>query len=125
MSTLLHVGLANLLCASALAVAAALVGRYARRPALTHSLWLLVLLKLVTPPFFTLPVLELPAPPAPPTLAAQPQVAQAPKSDPAAAERRAVNAAEFSLLIAQLLEEDTPSDVRQALVLQPVADDVA
>src|SRR3954469_14754442 len=42
--------LANAVCALALAVPAWLVGRYARRPALAHALWLLVLLKLVTPP---------------------------------------------------------------------------
>jgi bla regulator protein BlaR1 len=29
--------------------------RLARRPALTHMLWVIVLLKLITPPFFTLP----------------------------------------------------------------------
>ena len=42
-----------------LAVVAAGVGRICRRPALTHSLWLIVLLKLVTPPLVPL---SLPAP---------------------------------------------------------------
>jgi WD40 repeat protein/beta-lactamase regulating signal transducer with metallopeptidase domain len=51
MSTLLTLGLANAACAALLAVPAFLVGRYAKRPALAHALWLLVLLKLVTPPF--------------------------------------------------------------------------
>src|SRR5262245_35983674 len=50
MSTLLALGLANSACAAVLAVPAYLVSRYARRPALAHALWLLVLLKLVTPP---------------------------------------------------------------------------
>jgi beta-lactamase regulating signal transducer with metallopeptidase domain len=54
--TLLHIGLWNALLATALAFLAAGVGRLARRPALTHALWLLVLLKLVTPPLFTLSV---------------------------------------------------------------------
>src|SRR5205809_3545127 len=45
--------------ATALALCAAVVGRFCKRPALTHALWLLVLLKLVTPPL--LPVSCLPS----------------------------------------------------------------
>lgn len=50
----------NLAVASGLALAAAAVSRWGRRPALAHALWLLVLLKMVTPPVVTvrLPVLE-------------------------------------------------------------------
>jgi beta-lactamase regulating signal transducer with metallopeptidase domain len=55
--TLLHVGLSNAVLATALAVAAAAVSRVCRgRPAVAHSLWLLVLLKLLTPPLLTLRV---------------------------------------------------------------------
>src|SRR5438270_2402974 len=43
--------------AAALALLAAVVGRVWKKPALRHGLWLLVLLKLVTPPLVTLPVL--------------------------------------------------------------------
>lgn len=50
MSTLVALGLANAVCAAFLAVPAYLVSRYGRRPALAHALWLLVLLKLITPP---------------------------------------------------------------------------
>ena len=50
MDTLLALGLANAACAAVLAVPAYLVSRYGKRPALAHALWLLVLLKLVTPP---------------------------------------------------------------------------
>src|SRR6266542_2655488 len=57
MTTFLHVALANLAVASILAVLAIVVGRFCRRPALVHSLWLLVLLKLVTPPLVQLPVI--------------------------------------------------------------------
>ncbi|MGL4550875.1 MAG: M56 family metallopeptidase [Gemmataceae bacterium] len=47
----------NTLLAAALAAVAALVGYAApRRPALAHALWLLVLLKLITPPLVGLPV---------------------------------------------------------------------
>jgi WD40 repeat protein/beta-lactamase regulating signal transducer with metallopeptidase domain len=56
MLTFLHVALANLAVAALLAVLATLAGRCWRRPALCHSLWLLVLLKLLTPPLVPLPV---------------------------------------------------------------------
>jgi beta-lactamase regulating signal transducer with metallopeptidase domain len=56
MDMLLHVGLANAVLATGLALAAWAVGRLARRPALAHALWLLVLLKLITPPLLTVPV---------------------------------------------------------------------
>src|SRR6516225_243410 len=65
MPPLMHLGLANAVCAAVLAVLALLVGRYLRRPALTHCVWLLVLIKLVTPPFFSLKLPWLPAPPSP------------------------------------------------------------
>jgi beta-lactamase regulating signal transducer with metallopeptidase domain len=55
-SILLHLGLSNALMATGLAVLAAVVSSLVRRPAVAHSLWLLVLLKLLTPPLFNLPV---------------------------------------------------------------------
>ncbi|HZY87178.1 MAG TPA: hypothetical protein VFE78_20245, partial [Gemmataceae bacterium] len=56
MRTLLEFGLTNALAAGLLALLALAAGRYGRRPALVHSLWLLVLLKLVTPPLVRLPL---------------------------------------------------------------------
>ncbi len=57
METLLRVGLSNAVAAGLLALAAASVGVFARgRPAIRHGLWILVLLKLVTPPLWTVPV---------------------------------------------------------------------
>ena len=50
MESLVHILLSNALAATVIAVVAAAVGRICRRPALTHSLWLVVMLKLVTPP---------------------------------------------------------------------------
>ncbi len=50
MSGLLEIALSNAVVATMLALLAAGIARMYRRPALTHSLWLLVLLKLVTPP---------------------------------------------------------------------------
>ncbi|HYT88007.1 MAG TPA: M56 family metallopeptidase, partial [Gemmataceae bacterium] len=73
MSALLQVGLSNCVMALALAVVAASVGRWCRRPAVTHGLWLLVLLKLITPPLVFVPV-SWPEPDAP----AAPVVALAP-----------------------------------------------
>src|SRR5262245_35132414 len=62
MPSLMHLGLANAVCAALLAALAWTVGRCVRRPALTHVLWLLVVVKLVTPPLFSLSLPWLPAP---------------------------------------------------------------
>lgn len=56
MNQLLEIGLTNAALATLVAVFATLAGRLVRRPALAHALWLLVLLKLVTPPFVLVPV---------------------------------------------------------------------
>jgi WD40 repeat protein/beta-lactamase regulating signal transducer with metallopeptidase domain len=50
----------NLVVAAALAAAAYVVGRKTKRPAVVHAAWLLVLVKLVTPPLFTVRVPCLP-----------------------------------------------------------------
>jgi beta-lactamase regulating signal transducer with metallopeptidase domain len=67
-TALLQAGLSNALMAAGLALAAFGVGRLSRRPALAHALWLLVLLKLVTPPLVRVPV---PWPEAPPPAEAE------------------------------------------------------
>lgn len=56
MESLLQIALSNAVVAAGLAVVAVAVGRICRRPALTHGLWVLVLLKLVTPPLVFVPV---------------------------------------------------------------------
>jgi bla regulator protein blaR1 len=56
MDLFLRIGLGNAVAATLLAVVAAAVARLARRPALAHGLWLLVLLKLLTPPLWQVPV---------------------------------------------------------------------
>jgi beta-lactamase regulating signal transducer with metallopeptidase domain len=53
---ILSVVLSNAVGATVLAVPAALLGWPRRWPALVHSLWLLVLLKLIAPPLFVLPL---------------------------------------------------------------------
>lgn len=56
MSTLLQIALVNAVLATLLACLVALIGRKVRRPALTHALWVVVLMKLVTPPLFEVPI---------------------------------------------------------------------
>jgi beta-lactamase regulating signal transducer with metallopeptidase domain len=64
---LLSTAVSNAVAATVLALMAVIVGAVYRRPALVHGLWLLVLLKLVTPPLLLIPVAwptaaELPSP---------------------------------------------------------------
>ncbi len=56
MRSLLEIVLANSAIATLLAAVAMIAGRYFRRPALVYGLWLLVLLKLMTPPLIRIPV---------------------------------------------------------------------
>jgi len=60
---LLQIGLSNLLISLALALVAWAVHAYTKRPALAHLLWLLVLVKLVTPPVMTVPLVAIPGSP--------------------------------------------------------------
>jgi beta-lactamase regulating signal transducer with metallopeptidase domain len=72
-SALFHIGVSNALAATVLAALALAAGKLARRPALGHALWLLVLLKLVTPPLVVVPIdwpAEAEAPPSPAVAAA-------------------------------------------------------
>jgi beta-lactamase regulating signal transducer with metallopeptidase domain len=64
MNALLEAGLANAGIALVLALLATGVSRVCKRPALVHSLWLLVLLKLLTPPVWNWRIVW-PAPPPP------------------------------------------------------------
>lgn len=56
MHYVLETACANLVVAACLSLIAGLVGWWGQRPALTHSLWLLVLVKLITPPIFAYPL---------------------------------------------------------------------
>src|SRR5437016_13961586 len=53
--------LGNAVAATVLALLASAVGLVCRRPALIHSLWLLVLVKLITPPICRIEIFQLPA----------------------------------------------------------------
>src|SRR6516164_9520251 len=56
MDTFLDMGLSNALVAGMLVLVIGIFGRVWRRPTLLHSLWLVVLLKLITPPLWPVPV---------------------------------------------------------------------
>ena len=56
MEALVHAMLSNALVATILALPPLVLARFGRSPALVHSLWLVVLLKLVTPPLVTIPL---------------------------------------------------------------------
>ena len=56
MPTILEAVLSNVVIATLLAAIAMAVGRCFRRPTVAYALWLLVLLKLVTPPVLSIPV---------------------------------------------------------------------
>ena len=78
----------NALVAVVLATGVALLGRIWKNPSCLHLLWMLVLLKLVTPPVMTIPV-ALPvgqAPPAPEDHTAGQPVAQQSHVDPSGQE---------------------------------------
>jgi beta-lactamase regulating signal transducer with metallopeptidase domain len=99
MHALLEVGLSNAVAATLLAVVAAAGSRICRRPAVVHGLWLLVLVKLLTPPLVRIPVPWQAGAPAPPALT---QADTLPSAQPMAFDRAA--------LIAQLqsLEQSPP-----------------
>lgn len=70
--TLLRAAIVNAALALLLAVPAALASRFLRRrPAVAHALWLLVLLKLVTPPMLEVPLFRAGEEPAAPSFPAQ------------------------------------------------------
>lgn len=81
LATLLHVTASNVVVAALLAILAWSAGRWLRRPALSHALWLLVLLKLLTPPVVPVTVWRTTASPevATPATTPQPPVALAPE----------------------------------------------
>ena len=60
MISLFNIAVINALTIVPFALVVWLVSRVARRPALTHALWVLVLLKLVTPPLLQWPMIEIP-----------------------------------------------------------------
>ncbi len=56
MGALIQFGLANAAAAAVLAIGVALITRVWRNPHLAHALWLIVLLRLVAPPMFQIPL---------------------------------------------------------------------
>ena len=58
-----QMGLSNACLSLALAIVAMVMGAKARRPHLAYMLWLLVFIKLVTPPIVTIPIVTIPQQP--------------------------------------------------------------
>ena len=98
MDTLLHVGLMNAAVACVLALAAVAVGRVYRRPAVLHALWLLVLLKLLTPPLWDVPVPRLTAAALIGYPAAEPELPALPSTNGSPIEWRWARAARVGIL---------------------------
>src|SRR5437870_1573950 len=113
---LIEIGLSNIAMAAALAVVAVIVGRAFRRPALTHSLWLLVLIKLITPPLFYVPVAFLTSLAAE-TAAKEPEalVLAEPEVPPVAK----LLPAEALLALPEIIQEDVPPRVLEPLPPEP------
>ena len=62
MNALFQITMVNAACAAILAPLVALAGRYVRRPAVLHALWIVVLLQLFMPPVVEVGLLPRPAP---------------------------------------------------------------
>jgi beta-lactamase regulating signal transducer with metallopeptidase domain len=78
---ILRIALSNTLLAAMLALTALAISRTFRRPALSHALWLIVLLKLITPPLWNVALPLMPVekkPPLPPTELSMPVPESAP-----------------------------------------------
>lgn len=94
MNAVVQAAISNATVAAGIALAALVAARLFRRPSLTHALWVLVLVKLVTPPLFEVPfTLTLDAPaaespaeiePAPPMEHKAPVVTVSPPAAPSA-----------------------------------------
>ena len=115
MEYILRATVGNIVAATLLAIVAAGLGPCLRRyPALRHSLWLLVLVKLVTPPVWTMPVAWLPA--LTPSSAALPQEAQF--EDPVPGSWRANLDANGERLV--FLDNSTDTPAVQEIPLDPL-----
>jgi beta-lactamase regulating signal transducer with metallopeptidase domain len=87
---LIQIGLSNAAVSAVLALLALAVSRFFRRPALAHALWVLVLLKLITPPVHLIPI-EWPSPAEealPDVASASPVTVRVQVEDPPAEEAR-------------------------------------
>ena len=59
--TVIHAMLGNAVLAAVLALIALVIGLACRSPTIRHAAWVIVLLKLVTPPLISIPLPVLPA----------------------------------------------------------------
>lgn len=105
METLLRAGLSNALAATFMALSVTCLSRpLARRPAVLHGLWLLVLLKLVTPPFYEVPI-PWPASTSPPARVSRP-----------------VTLAEVETVASVVVRDEPPDDPRDVAAVRLATD---
>ena len=123
MDDLLNLGLSNAVVAALLALVAIAAGTVCRRPALVHGLWLLVLLKLVTPPLVRVPVVW-PAAAEPAALNASFPAVESPSAPPADREQppAPLPVAEEATRVFVILDEESeePAVSAEAALLAPV-----
>lgn len=98
MISLVETGLMNALLAVVLALPILILGRIYHRPALIHAFWILVLVKLIAPPLFLIPVrLNVPAwQPSEMAVQVAPQVIPPPPQNHTVPARRAENGSSLS-----------------------------
>ncbi len=120
MSTAINFALGNTLMACVFAALAILVSQTFKRPALTHAMWLLVLVKLVTPPLWTLPIhVELSTatkPTAPPLISVHQEVEASPISS-----ELTIETIQMERVATPTMDRSTP-DARFPLVVVPQRD---
>jgi beta-lactamase regulating signal transducer with metallopeptidase domain len=108
--TLFYAGISNAVTATFLALLVASLGRVVvRRPAILHCLWLLVLVKLVTPPLFQIPI---------PWPAALAEILEPAPTPVAVLEGPAVGMGQYALALPEAIER--PELRIDALILEPV-----
>jgi beta-lactamase regulating signal transducer with metallopeptidase domain len=117
MSHLLELALINAILAMVLAVFAVAAERWSRRPALAHALWLLVLLKLLTPPVWTigLPTIPLPRSMTSERMPGQAVSAQAVIPSPAAAPSTSTQASELAPVVVSPAKTPEPFEPKRAI----------
>ncbi|MDB5293033.1 MAG: antirepressor regulating drug resistance protein [Phycisphaerales bacterium] len=124
MESLLWIAISNAIVAGVAAPFVWAISRFARRPALTHALWLVVLLKLVTPPVWTIPVHVVPRESAAKRAVIAPPVHEIPLAVSRGAEREPVTQADTNPPTApetpfEPLTPEAPADVATPIATSP------
>jgi bla regulator protein BlaR1 len=101
MNFFIEVCLSNALVATGMALVIAVVSRLCRRPVLSHALWVVVVLKLVSPPLFRIPI----------AWQSQPPVSDSGDSDAYGSRSLADEPTDESLADRAMLDEQSPVEL--------------